>query len=197
MCIHTYCGCAAPSFPWKQCRKGSCNWRGPNGPQWHRWEIKWNQNKLMTVMALVSELEMRSTPPQRYFRMSFPNTHTYSCPFRICSQLTTDNYIFSFTFNNLHFNTEVNVLKCELWNHIWDYKVKAFMSKARWTWLVGPPITQLYVWSVISEGVCVILVHYRDQSHICHHPLEAYRDMFILWDFSDEMCHQFPFPWRL
>lgn len=197
MCIHTYCGCAAPSFPWKQCRKGSCNWRGPNGPQWHRWEIKWNQNKLMTVMALVSEFETRSTTPQRYFRMSFPNTHTYSCPFRICSQLTTDNYIFSFTFNNLHFNTEVKVWKCELWNHIWDYKVKAFMSKARWTRLAGPPITQLYVWSVISEGVYVILIHYRDQSHICHHPLEAYRDMFILWDFSDEMCHQFPFPWRL
>ncbi len=65
--------------------------------------------------------------------------HTHICPFRICSQLTTDNYIFSFTFNNLHFNTEVKVLKCELWNHIWDYKVKAFMSKARWTWLVGPP----------------------------------------------------------
>lgn len=133
--------------------------------------------------------------PQRYFRMSFPNTHKYSCPFRICSQLTTDNYIFSFTFNNLHFNTEVKVWTSELWNHIWDYKVKAFMSG--WTWLVGPPITQPYVWSVISEGVYVILVHYRDQSHICHHPLEAYRDMFILWDFSDEMCHQFPFPWQL
>ncbi len=77
--------------------------------------------------------------PAEIFQNVLSNTHTYSCPFRICSQLTTDNYIFSFTFNNLHFNTEVNVLKCELWNHIWDYKVKAFMSKARWTWLVGPP----------------------------------------------------------
>jgi len=54
-CMHWYCGTAAPSFPWKQCRMGSCNWRGLNGPQWHRWEIKWNQNKLMTVMALVSK----------------------------------------------------------------------------------------------------------------------------------------------
>jgi len=42
---------------------------------------------------------------------------------------------------------------------------------------------------LFSEGVYVILIHYRDMSHICHHPLEAYRDMFILWDLSDEMCH--------
>lgn len=81
--VHTYiqshCESAAPSFPWKQCRKGSCNRRMPNSPQWHCWEIKWNQNKLMTVMALVSEFETRSTTtPQRYFRTSFPNTHTHT-----------------------------------------------------------------------------------------------------------------------
>lgn len=59
-------------------------------------------------------------------------------------------------------------------------------------WL-GPPslshVYGLFFELVISEGVYVLLVDYRDLSHICHRPLEAYRDMFILWDFSDEMCH--------
>lgn len=77
---HSYCGSAAPSFPWKQCRKGSCNRRGQNGPQWHCWEIKWNQNKLMTVMALVSKFETRATttPTEIFQNVLSKDTYTHT-----------------------------------------------------------------------------------------------------------------------